>query len=177
MKKITVGSTNPAKIKAVKMAFEKIWPQESWEVIGVTVSSSVSDQPMSADEAITGARNRARQSLEKTADGIYGVGLEGGLQKIQDKYFETGWAVVVNREGIEGVGSSIKIEVAGELLKLIHSGIELGLAMDKVLGQTNTKHGQGYFGTMTNGIISRSQGYSDGLIAALSKFLHPELYE
>lgn len=132
---------------------------------------------MRDEETIQGARNRARRALEKTADALYGIGLEGGLHQIGDKYFETGWAVVVNREGIEGIGSSIRMEVAGELLRLIHAGVELGFALDKVLGTTDIKQAGGYFGTMTNDVINRSKGYGDGLISALTKFLHPELYE
>lgn len=37
--KVVVGSTNPVKINAVKLAFEKVWPNEKWEVTGIKVSS------------------------------------------------------------------------------------------------------------------------------------------
>ena len=52
--KIAVGSENPVKINAVKHAFKLVWPKKKWEVIGVKVTSGVSDQPMSDVESIKG---------------------------------------------------------------------------------------------------------------------------
>lgn len=52
---VAVGSTNPVKIEASKLAFEAVWPKRVFEVEGVSVSSGVSDQPMSDQESITGA--------------------------------------------------------------------------------------------------------------------------
>ena len=62
--RVAVGSTNPAKIKAVKAAFQKVWPDKKWVVEGVEVKSGVSDQPMSTSESIKGATNRAKRSLK-----------------------------------------------------------------------------------------------------------------
>jgi inosine/xanthosine triphosphatase len=95
--KIAVGSENPTKIEAVKNAFTIVWPEESWDVTGHNVGSDISDQPMSDEESIQGAKNRARKALELTkAD--FGVGLEGGLQQIGEYWFDSGWIVVVNKE-------------------------------------------------------------------------------
>ena len=81
---IAVGSLNPVKLAAVKEAFSIVWPDTVWDVIGVEVISGVSAQPMSDIESIKGAINRAKISItELEAD--YGVGLEGGLQKIGER--------------------------------------------------------------------------------------------
>ena len=45
--KVVVGTENSAKLKSVKIAFEKVFPDETIEVIGAAVKSSVSDQPKS----------------------------------------------------------------------------------------------------------------------------------
>ena len=173
--RVAVGSQNPVKIEAARLAFAALWPNERWEVSGAEVDSGVSSQPMSDEESIRGARNRAiaaRDSLG--AD--YGVGLEGGLQKIGEHYFDCGWAVIVNRAGAEGIGSTVKIMTPPKITTLIHSGLELGHANDQIFGAVNSKQAEGHFGLMTNNIITRTQGYRDGLIAALARFVHERLF-
>lgn len=173
--KIVVGTENKAKIKSVKIAFKKVFSDEKLEIVGVAVSSSVSDQPKSDRETIKGAITRAKRAFEQVkAD--YGVGLEGGLNKIDDKWFETGWAAIINKKGEIGLGSSIRMEVPDKIMKLIEETGELGYATDAYFKQKDTKHGEGFFGLMTRGRIDRAEGYAGGLISALSRFIHKNLY-
>lgn len=173
--KIAVGSKNPVKIACVQQAFEKVFPDTTWEVEGIDVVSGVSDQPMSDKESITGARNRAKKALESLgAD--YGVGLEGGLQEIEGNWFDAGWIVVVDKEGNEGIGSTIRMMTPEKMMDLIKQGMELGHVNDKLFGMENSKHGDGHFGLMTNGAITRTDGYRDGVIAALARFIKPEVF-
>ena len=51
---IAVGSENPAKLRSVTLAFQQMFPDERIEVIGRSVPSNVSAQPMSDDESIQG---------------------------------------------------------------------------------------------------------------------------
>ena len=173
--KVAVGSKNPVKITATKEAFEKIFPEIKWEVIGIEVESGVSDQPMSDKESILGAGNRAKKALKKLqAD--YGIGLEGGLQEIEGQWFDNGWIVVIDAKGNKGIGSTVKMPTPSKLMELIHKGIELGIANDIVFNKINSKHSQGHFGLMTKNAITRTSGYRDGVIAALSRFIHPDLF-
>jgi inosine/xanthosine triphosphatase len=172
---IVVGSKNPAKIQAVRQAFTQVWPQTDWEIQSVSVDSGVSNQPMNDVDSITGAVNRAHRALSQhPAD--YGVGLEGGLQQIGKQWFDCGWVVVVNQAGIEGIGSTARIITPPQMIKLIQTGMELGDVIDQVFGTENAKQKEGHFGLMTNNHITRSRGYQDGVIMALSRFLHPELF-
>jgi non-canonical (house-cleaning) NTP pyrophosphatase len=57
MKKVIVASTNPVKIKTTEMGFAKMFPNETFEVEGVSAESEVSDQPMSEKETLLGATN------------------------------------------------------------------------------------------------------------------------
>jgi inosine/xanthosine triphosphatase len=142
--KVAVGSKNPVKIAATKEAFKKLFPEEQWEVIGIEVASGVPDQPMSDEESISGARNRAIKSM-KELDTDYGVGLEGGLQEISGHWFDNGWIVVVDKNGNEGVGSTVKMPTPAKLMELIYQGIELGIANDMVFKTKNSKHAEGHF--------------------------------
>lgn len=173
--KIAVGSTNPTKITAAQIAFEKVFPQENIEVIGVKVSSGVSNQPKGEKETITGATNRAKAAL-KEAHADFGIGEEGGMNEIDGKWFETGWCVVVDTNGTIGIGSAIRMEVPQKLMKHIHDGKELGDATDIEFSTIESGKKQGFFGLMTNGTIDRSKAYADGVISALTRFLHPHLF-
>lgn len=173
--RIAVGSNNPVKLKAVETAFKIVWPDEEWIVVGVDAPSGVSDQPMSDKESILGAKNRARQAIEKTqAD--YGVGLEGGIQKVEEIYFTYGWVVVVDKEGKEGIGCGVRSNVPLKVIDMINQGMELGKASDIIFNKNNSKQNEGYIGLITNNIITRTDGYRDGVVTALSRFLHPEIF-
>ncbi|OIP57106.1 MAG: hypothetical protein AUK12_05290 [Candidatus Levybacteria bacterium CG2_30_37_29] len=176
MKKVAVGSRNPVKIQAVKTAFEKVWPDEKWEVVGIEVSSSVSNQPMSDKESIKGARNRAKRALKKIkAD--FGVGIEGGLHKIGKNWFDCGWLIVIDSSKKEGIGSTIRAHTPAKMMKHIFDGKELGEACDIIFNRKNVKQAEGQFGLLTNKHITRTSGYIDGVTIALARFIHPELYE
>jgi non-canonical (house-cleaning) NTP pyrophosphatase len=100
VKKIAVGSTNPAKLSSVKQAALALFPDSpNAEIVGFKVPSGVSDQPMSDDECIRGAITRAKNALEASGsdDTDFGVGLEGGVHQINEKWFECGWIAVVDK--------------------------------------------------------------------------------
>ena len=124
----------------------------------------------------TGARNRAQKALAKLkAD--YGVGLEGGLHKINDKWFDAGWIVVIDKDGKEGIGSSVRIETPQKMMELILQGKELGIVCDILFDTQNSKQAGGHFGLMTKNAVTRTNAYKDAVASALSRFIHPTLFE
>ncbi|CAN5156691.1 inosine/xanthosine triphosphatase [soil metagenome] len=174
--KVAIGTKNPVKIAAVEEAFRKVWPDKNFEFISVDVKSEVSDQPMSDEESIQGATNRAKSAKEKIK-AEFGVGLEGGLQKIGDRWFDCGWIAVLDNQNNKGFGSSIRMEVPPKMMKLIREGNELGKVVDIVFDVENSKHSNGHFGLMTGNAITRKEGYRDGVIAALAAFINPQVFE
>lgn len=179
--KVIVGSTNPVKIEAVRLAFARVWPQQFWEFQGISVSSGISNQPMSDEESIAGARNRARNALDvytalETPDVAYGVGLEGGIQRIGTHYYDSGWCVVLDKHGREGIGSTIRLIVPPRMMRMIEQGMELGEVIDIVFQQQNSKQSNGHFGLMTNNAVTRPGAYADGVVSALARFLHNDLF-
>lgn len=174
---VAIGSTNPAKIKAVETAFKKVWPKKKFKFIPTKVNSGVSKQPKSDEECIKGARNRAKLSMRKTKSD-FGVGLEGGLQKIGKNWFDSGWIVVIDKDGIEGIGCSIKMQTPNKMINLINKkDLELGEVDDIIFNIKNSKQKQGHFGLMTNNAIRRSHAYSHAVISALVRFINPDIFE
>ncbi len=146
------------------------------DVIGCSVPSGVPSQPMSDDETRRGARQRA-QLARRATDADYGVGLEGGLQRVDDHWLNSGWVCVVDRDGREGIGTTIRMIVPPALMALVERGRELGDACDIVFKGRNTKQGAGHFGLMTNSAIDRTGAFQDAIMAALAVFLHQDLME
>ena len=171
---VAVGSLNPAKIEATRLAFGALWPGPLEDVRGCDASSGVAAQPMTDPEAIRGARNRAARAIG-LGQADYGVGIEGGLERTEGSWFNSGWAVVVDRAGREGVGSTLRMQVPSALMELVLAGHELGEACDLVFGRTDAKRAEGFVGIMTGNAIHRTGALCDAVIAALTPFLHPEL--
>jgi len=173
MKKVVVGSDNPAKVAAVEKVIKKIWPQA--KIISLKVSSGVKPQPLSDKEAIQGAKNRAKKALEKTQADL-AFGLEGCTVEIQDKMFVTGWVAVINKKGQVGLGSSGRLLLPPTVAQSIKKGQELGPVMDQFIGQKDTRKKQGAAGILTNNLINRTFAFETGLIFSLAPFLNPGFY-
>jgi inosine/xanthosine triphosphatase len=172
---ISVGSTNPVKVTAVKNAFQKVFKDEKIKVEGLKISSGVSNQPTSDKESIKGATTRAKKSM-KLLNADFGVGIEGGIQKIGKIWFDCGFVVVINKKGEVGLGSSIRMQTPNKMIKLIKKGMELGEVDDILFKTQNSKQKQGHFGLMTNNLITRESAYQDAVLSALSRFIHPEIF-
>lgn len=172
---VAIGSKNPTKIDAVRLAFSSVWPDQDPKVVPVPVASGVRDQPMSDEEAFEGAQQRATAVLA-SSDADYGVGLEGGVALIAGRWFDSGWCVIRSRSGSMGVGTTLRLAVPPPIVDLLHAGHELGSACDIVFGTTGSKTQGGFFGAMTAGQLDRTKAYKDSVVSALSAFIQPNLW-
>ena len=174
MKKISVGSENPAKVAAVENAVRGIWSDAT--VVAVKVEAGVNAQPRSDDEAIEGATNRAKRSLQKT-DSDIGIGLEGCTVDTRYGMFNTGWVVAIGREKEVGLGCAGKVLLPERVASEIRNGKELGPVMDGLVGVQNTKQKQGAVGILTGDRVTRTMAFESAVICALAKFINPEYYK
>ncbi|KAK7196936.1 hypothetical protein NESM_000636200 [Novymonas esmeraldas] len=173
-----VGTTNRAKAESVVTVVNKCFPEASHEVRLCKVGSGVSDQPMTAEETQQGALNRAKAALDATPDADYGVGLEGGLERIAGRWFECGWMVVVERRTSRcGIGSSARFEMSEKLMRpILDEGKELAEVMDQLTGEEDVRSGLGAMGVLTAGHLGRAAAYEHGLMFALAPFLSDSRY-
>lgn len=171
---IAVGSTNPTKIEPVKSVFSHHF--KDVRVMGVSVESGVSDQPMDDREMYRGALNRAKNALEKVKGAEYGVGIEGGLDKRSYGWFEKSLVVIVNKKGEVGIGSSGGLVLPRVVIDKIKSGKNLEQAVDEIFGTKQIGEGIGMFGIFTKEVVTRSEGVRHGVAFALARFLHSDLY-
>lgn len=171
---VAVGSTNPTKIDPVKEIFSHHF--KNVKIVGVTVVSGVSDQPMNDDEMFTGALNRAKNALKMVKGAQYGVGIEGGVHKYSYGWFERSIVVIVDKKGAIGIGASGGLHLPDAIVDRIHKGKNLEQAVDEIFGTENIGEGIGMFGVMTKGVVTRTAGVAHGVAFALARFLHEKVY-
>lgn len=177
MKTVIVASTNPVKINAAKEAFEKMFPEESFEVQGINASSGVSDQPMGTEETILGARNRIKHIREARPEADYFVGLEGGLITDEDNHFVSqAWMIVVDKTGKESKAATATFVLPEVMAEMIRGGLEMGHATDKLYGLVNSKQKSSSVGVLTNDAIDRTAYYTHAIMLALIPFKNLNLY-
>lgn len=177
MKTVIVGSTNPVKVQAARQGFEKMFPEEIFEVSGVNVASGVPDQPFGDAQTLLGARNRAQavKALHPEAD--FCVGMEGGVVERGEELVTYAWFVVIAQSGQETRSKTTEMLLPPRTAKLVRAGKELGHANDEVFGIENSKHGEGMSGIITGGLLPRALYYQTGFYFALAPFKFPDLYE
>ena len=185
---IAVGSTRKPKISAVRDAAEgmrALLPSAvEIEIVGVEVESGVNHTPLSCEESMRGARQRA-ESLHKIAkdkgkNWNYFVGLEGGLDSVLEngerRGFLESWAFV--SDGMRGhFGRSGAIELPDALAEEVFvRGTDLSVAIDKFAGEAGIRDAQGAWGVLSANQITRQEAFRVALIAAFAPFFNEKTY-
>lgn len=168
---IVVASRNPVKIDAVRQAFASQFSSATLNLIPIDVESGVNDQPASDQETRQGARNRVEEARRVQPDADYWVGLEGGIESIDDQLMAFAWMVVSGKNNRVGEARSVTLPLPPAVKRLIDNGVELGEANDQVFGTTNSKQQGGAFGLLTDGRYTREFIYSQTLTFALIPFV------
>ena len=190
MKKIivAVGSTRKPKLRAVTEALggfaSKLVPDADFEVIGVEVESGVNPTPTSCEELMRGARQRAEALVhlarETRKSWRYFVGLEGGLEVLQDersrRVFLESWAYVSDGTRAH-YGRSGGIELPEELAhEVLERGFELSDAIDRFAGAVGIRDGQGAWGVLSGDLIPRDESFRVAVITAFAPFYNAKMY-
>jgi inosine/xanthosine triphosphatase len=181
---VAVGSRNPTKVEAVarvlnRAVAEQLLVVSNLEVRGIEVPSGVSDQPIGEEETRRGALERAKRALAElaTEGAELGVGIEGGVIRLEEGLFTTAWCAIVDQRGNSSLGGGLQMPLPPPLVRDLEAGYELGHATDRLYQVQNSKQAGGALGYLSKGLHSRQAAYEAIFIYALSKFLNPELYE
>ncbi|MBI1282379.1 MAG: non-canonical purine NTP phosphatase [Anaerolineaceae bacterium] len=183
--KLIVASTNPVKIQSALHGFRLMFPDQIVTTEGVSVPSGVSDQPMSDEETLQGAFNRASSIRASHPDADYWVGIEGGCEEKHSELWTFAWVVVQSslprlrgrvREGVlTGKARTGAFMLPQEVASLVRQGVELGIADDRVFGRSNSKQSNGAVGLLTADLIDRQRYYEHAVILALVPFKNVDL--
>ena len=175
MPKIIVASKNPVKINATQTAFQQAFPDDVFDVSGVSVPSDVSDQPMTTTETLQGAMNRATNAKQHSPQATYWVGIEGGIEDTDMGMQCFAWVVILSQGERVGRGQTAIFYLPQEVARLVRDGIELGHADDQVFGRENSKQTNGAIGLLTDDAVDRTAYYVQAVIMALIPFKNQTL--
>jgi inosine/xanthosine triphosphatase len=172
-RRAAVGSTNPAKVEAVRRSLRRLAPKCALEA--VEVPSGVGAMPLGDSEIRAGALARARTALERTGAEI-AFGLEGGAVLDGERAWLTGHVVAVTQDGRTGEAAWGRMLLPPSVLARLRAGDELGDVIDELFGKKESKRETGAIGLLTEGAVSRTDAFADLVAMACAPFLHPELY-
>jgi inosine/xanthosine triphosphatase len=168
-----IGSTNPAKVEAVRRILDQLAPGCALEAI--EVASGVGAMPLGEDAVRAGALARARAALDRSEADV-AFGLEGGAILDGRDAWLTGHVVAVTHDGKLGEaawGRMLLPRVAAERLR---GGEELGDIIDDLFARKESKRQAGAIGILTDGAMSRADAFAYLVAMACAPFLHPDLY-
>ncbi|NTU98383.1 inosine/xanthosine triphosphatase [Candidatus Falkowbacteria bacterium] len=177
VKTIKVGTTNKAKIEAVEEMVREYPLLAGFEVVGVKAESGVSDQPMTIEETINGAMNRAKNAF---CECHFSIGLESGLFPVPKS--KTGYmdvcicAIYDGEEYFLGMSSAWEFPDKRITDLIVNEGLDMTQAVNKA-GMTNNPTigaAEGAIGILTKGRLTR-KGYTKQ--ALLTAMIHLEEHE
>lgn len=170
--KVLIATKNPGKIEGAKLALEKYYKE--FEVVGVPVSSDVSDEPVN-DETLQGARNRVKNLIayakQNQIDADLYFAIESGISNQLGKWGIVNVAVVADRDGNEGFGTGPIFPVPERLVEPIIEE-SLGVIMDKIFDGDELSKGKGGVSYLTKNAISRIDITKEAFVMALTMFVN-----
>jgi inosine/xanthosine triphosphatase len=186
---VAVGSTRRPKLNAVWEALTvfgpSLEPDAQFDVVGVEVPSGVGHTPLSREELMAGARQRAEALVaiarERNEPWKYFVGLEGGLDVVHSGgerwVFLQNWAYVTNGAGCGSFGQSGGVLLPEPLAKsVVDEGVELAEAIDAFAGGHGIRDAQGAWGILTRNLITRQDAFRIAVINAFARFFNGPVY-
>eukprot|EP00929_Paragymnodinium_shiwhaense_P114385 TRINITY_DN82758_c0_g1_i1.p1 TRINITY_DN82758_c0_g1~~TRINITY_DN82758_c0_g1_i1.p1 ORF type:complete len:192 (-),score=21.32 TRINITY_DN82758_c0_g1_i1:182-757(-) len=178
--RVVVGSGNPGKVEAAKIALAR-WKIDA-SVTGVSVPSGVADMPHDLEETLEGARNRAQAVLN--APGVeadLGVGLESGfltVDKMGLVFDVCACCIVDKRDGrcMHGVSSGLSFPPS---VAATYKEKGYNPAWEEALGSapgSSDPNGDGVLGILTGGILTRPKQMAESFDQALLQYANAKLY-
>jgi inosine/xanthosine triphosphatase len=180
---IIIASTRTPKVNGVMNAARLLAERftESREEIRfetLEAKSGVSDTPLSIEEMMTGARNRAKSVFHTVPDErSLSAGVEGGLFRMDGSVFLQSWTCIFDGSTFR-YGSSGALPLPDRLARMVlEEQIDLGVAIDRFALQTDVRSRQGTYGILTKDIITRESSFELSASCALMPFFNGSVYD
>ena len=173
--KIAIGTLRAPKVEGIKEAvascpyFSEV--KNEIEYILENVSSDISSMPLSVEEIMRGAKNRADNLLKAGIRADYYVGIEGGSTRLNEKAYVIGCVYVRDIDGTGHYGFSSMISMPKLVeKKLYEEGLELGPVMGELSGRIDIRSENGSIGAWTNDMFTRKDEFGTAFKMAIAPF-------
>lgn len=169
-----VGSTNPVKLEAARLATIRQWPELT--IQGFEIASAVAAQPLTDAETRAGATHRARMALNQglsdlshatlsTADSApkLGIGMEGGVYRRGKEVWNTVWIAVVDDPSTRAPvyeSNGAHFRLPNNIGQPILQGQEMADVFSSLFDGADIRSTIGAIGALTNQYITRAEEYS-----------------
>ncbi|MDA4117017.1 MAG: inosine/xanthosine triphosphatase [Thaumarchaeota archaeon] len=172
---VAVGSKNPAKTLGTRKAFSRFFPDV--EFVEVDTTSLVEAQPLSLDETIDGALQRAKLALKHSDKVDFGVGIEAGLVAFENEHLNMQVAAIMDKRGRFTLGSSSGFMVPGLVVRQMQmGGVELDRFAKGLTAEEKVREEDGVVYHLTKGTVSRLDMTEQCIEMALVPWLNREIY-
>lgn len=174
--KIIICTENKAKIQATEEVIQHVF--SDFELVSEKFPSNIPEQPLSEEEGIKGAINRATNARSKHPDADYYVGMEGYVDTNEYGMFLAGIVAIVDKSGKIGIGSSAKMLLPAFIQKKIEEGYELGPLMKDLMNDTagDIRQYDGTNGILSKGLYNRVDEFKNATECAFARFQSPEFF-
>jgi inosine/xanthosine triphosphatase len=178
---IAIGSTNVVKVQAVEELVKEYPKLQNARIVSLSVPSEISAQPITMDETIQGAKNRARNAFKACQDCSYSFGIESGLFEApgaQTGFLNVCVCCIYNGQDFH-IGFSTGFEVPAPILHYItEHKMDLSQACVES-GITNNTHigsSEGLIGILTKGRVNRKDYTKESVATALIQLENTDWY-
>jgi len=179
---IAIGTTNVIKVQAVEEVLQNYPTLAHATLKSVSVPSEISEQPLSLEEIIKGAKNRAKNAYEACSPCDYSFGIESGLFEAvgaQTGFLEACICCIYTGSDYH-LGLSCGFEIPPQILQLVlDNGRDLSQACYESGITTNAKLGsaEGLIGILTKGRVNRKEYTKQCITTALIQLENADLYQ
>jgi inosine/xanthosine triphosphatase len=179
---IAVGSTNGVKVQAMEEVIKEYPTLSEAKIVSVATISGVSEQPLSLEETILGAKNRAENAFYASQPCQYGVGIEGGL--CESPGTRTGFMTINICSIFDGthhyVGFTSGYEVPPQILALmLNQKMDLSQAClhSGITSKAKIGAEEGLIGILTQGRVDRKKYTKECIAMALVQLENHTWYQ
>lgn len=173
---VIIASKNPVKVNAALDGLQRMFPEGEFLPQPASVPSGVADQPMTEQETLQGALNRVANARAQHPEADFWIGIEGGVDVINDDLATFAWVVVQDREQL-GKARSGTFFLPQQVRELVEQGVELGEANDRIFSHSNSKQKGGAIGILTHNVVDRRELYEQAVVLALVPLRNKSLYQ
>lgn len=173
--KIAIWTKSPPKVAAIEEVINSslFFKSEEISYDCEKVSSNVSDMPLSLEENMSWAKNRAQNTKIIVKDADYYIGMEWWTQIINDKAYLFGVCYIENKKWEWHFWFSPLLEVPKSIEKWLYiDWEELWPLMSKVSWEENIWHKNWSYWLWTEDQLTRKNQFHSAIICAFSPFLN-----
>lgn len=169
---LSIGSENPVKIAGVKSACRRAFPHMRCNFKPNRITNHAPEQPIGFAQTWNGAKTRAKTAFanargEKGGNNAdYGVGLESGLIKFGNVFFDIQFCCLY--DGCEfTAGSSMGFPISEKIMARVANGESLGDAVSEISGIKNIGRKGGALAYLSGGMLHRREMVEQAFLCAM----------